>query len=372
MCPTSPGARIAGAASETRLGALPGGDRRARPRGACRPAPSADPAWFWAAAVDDLALDWQRRADGRRWTSAPASSGRPGGAAAPSTTPRRRSIGGRGSTPTDPRIVWEGEDGEVRALTTSSCATRWTWRRRCSGRTACGPATASGSCCRCSSRPWSPSWPWASWRPSSRPSSRATAPRPSPRAWPIARPRCSSRRIGFVASRRHGAAQGDRRCRRGHGADRARGARRPTHGGRRVPVARTTNRRHGDVPWTTGRDHWWHEALAAPGLEPLREAPPTDPETPYMIIYTSGTTGRPKGARPRPRRLPHQGRPGPRSRLRPAPRRPALLVHGPGLDDGSLGHQRGAAAGRRRSSSTRARPTSPAPTGCGPSPPATP
>ena len=35
---------------------------------------------------------------------------------------------------------------------------------------------------------------------------------------------------------------------------------------------------------------------AAPGVEPLRETPATDPETPYMIIYTSGTTGRPKGA----------------------------------------------------------------------------
>ena len=52
----------------------------------------------------------------------------------------------------------------------------------------------------------------------------------------------------------------------------------------------------GAVPWTTDRDHWWHEALAAPDLEPIGEAPETDPETPYMIIYTSGTTGRPKGA----------------------------------------------------------------------------
>jgi acetyl-CoA synthetase len=51
-----------------------------------------------------------------------------------------------------------------------------------------------------------------------------------------------------------------------------------------------------DLPWTAGRDHWWHEALSAPGVEPLRETPATDPETPYMVIYTSGTTGRPKGA----------------------------------------------------------------------------
>ena len=45
-----------------------------------------------------------------------------------------------------------------------------------------------------------------------------------------------------------------------------------------------------------GRDQWWHEALAEPGVEPLRETPTTDPETPYMVIYTSGTSGRPKGA----------------------------------------------------------------------------
>jgi acetyl-CoA synthetase len=51
-----------------------------------------------------------------------------------------------------------------------------------------------------------------------------------------------------------------------------------------------------DVPWTAGRDQWWHEALAGPGVEPLRATPTTDPETPYMVIYTSGTSGRPKGA----------------------------------------------------------------------------
>ncbi|MBA2556635.1 MAG: AMP-binding protein [Chloroflexi bacterium] len=50
------------------------------------------------------------------------------------------------------------------------------------------------------------------------------------------------------------------------------------------------------VPWNFGRDLWWDEALADPGLVPLADAPETDPETPYMIIYTSGTTGPPKGA----------------------------------------------------------------------------
>ena len=49
-----------------------------------------------------------------------------------------------------------------------------------------------------------------------------------------------------------------------------------------------------DVPWTEGRDVRW-SATAAEPVEP--ELPPErDPESPYMVIYTSGTTGRPKGA----------------------------------------------------------------------------
>ncbi|MEA2524928.1 MAG: acetyl-CoA synthetase [Thermomicrobiales bacterium] len=49
-----------------------------------------------------------------------------------------------------------------------------------------------------------------------------------------------------------------------------------------------------DVPWTEGRDVWWHEAIA----DQPRSCPTelTDANDPFMIIYTSGTTGRPKGA----------------------------------------------------------------------------
>ena len=49
-----------------------------------------------------------------------------------------------------------------------------------------------------------------------------------------------------------------------------------------------------DAPWTATRDVCWHEVLAAQPAECATEA--LDPEDPYMIIYTSGTTGRPKGA----------------------------------------------------------------------------
>lgn len=48
-----------------------------------------------------------------------------------------------------------------------------------------------------------------------------------------------------------------------------------------------------DVPWTEGRDVWWHDALAA---EPdVHDADAFDSEHPLFVIYTSGTTGRPKG-----------------------------------------------------------------------------
>jgi acetyl-CoA synthetase len=48
------------------------------------------------------------------------------------------------------------------------------------------------------------------------------------------------------------------------------------------------------VHMTPGRDHWWHELVAAQPPDAATEH--TSAEDPVMIIYTSGTTGRPKGA----------------------------------------------------------------------------
>ncbi len=48
-----------------------------------------------------------------------------------------------------------------------------------------------------------------------------------------------------------------------------------------------------DIPWTAGRDRWWHEAVAGVGDQCPVVA--VDADRPCLIIYTSGTTGRPKG-----------------------------------------------------------------------------
>ena len=52
-------------------------------------------------------------------------------------------------------------------------------------------------------------------------------------------------------------------------------------------------RTNADVPWTSGRDKWWHEEMAKVDAECPCES--MDAEDPLFILYTSGSTGKPKG-----------------------------------------------------------------------------
>ncbi|GAA1058625.1 acetate--CoA ligase [Agromyces bracchium] len=60
-----------------------------------------------------------------------------------------------------------------------------------------------------------------------------------------------------------------------------------------VLVVRRTGDETPEIPWTPGRDVWWHETVDVASAH--HEAEAFDAETPLFIIYTSGTTGRPKG-----------------------------------------------------------------------------
>ena len=182
-------------------------------------------------------------------------------------------------------------------------------------------------------------------------SSPATAPRPSPRA-------CSDCEAKLLIT-------ADGFYRRGQvvpmkeTADEA-VAPAPTRRARRSSCAASAARSPGPTAATSGGTRWSPASRADCATER------TDAEDPYMIIYTSGTTGRPKGAVPRPRRLPDQGARRTwrtASTCRPATRLFWLTdmgwMMGPWLIGGSADARRDAA------SSTRATRTTPSPTASG-------
>ncbi len=50
-----------------------------------------------------------------------------------------------------------------------------------------------------------------------------------------------------------------------------------------------------EVVMKQGRDHWYHEEVAAPDIKAVCEPEPMDAEDILFILYTSGSTGKPKG-----------------------------------------------------------------------------
>ncbi len=62
-----------------------------------------------------------------------------------------------------------------------------------------------------------------------------------------------------------------------------------------VETVLVVKRVDGDVPMTAGRDHWYHEEMAAADITTDCPPVPVDAEHPLFILYTSGSTGTPKG-----------------------------------------------------------------------------
>ena len=352
-CPTSRGARPRSSLARHAAGALPAGDRRADPRGA----PGT------GRRRSRLVLGRRRRRHRHR-LAAPADAGRStsrggpawarwwiGGAfnyaargdrAARRARPRRRGarLGGRGR---------RGPAADERGAR----ARRSTRRpRTLAGRTASGRATGSGSSCRCSSRRSSRSLALGRLGAIFTPifSGYGGAGRRDP-----ARDCEASVLItadGFLRRGGVGAAEGRRRRGRRGGAVGPPRARRPPARATRVDDAVDA----GPRPLVGRGDR----AAAEVDARPIGGAAPTDPETPYMLIYTSGTTGRPKGAVHVHGGFPIKAAQDLAHTFDLRPRRRAVLVHRPRLDDGAVGDLRVAAA-RRPARAVRGRARLPGP-----------
>lgn len=272
---------------------------------------AADPAWFWGAAADDLAIPWQRRpqqtldaSHGPEWTRWWT-----GGAfnhAAASIDPRAE------RDPDGEALVWEGEDGEVRRFTAAALQSEVDRAARMLGRLGVGQGDRVGILL--------PMLPETVIAVLALGLLRA-----------IFTPIFSGYGAEAIASRLRDCEASllitaDGFLRRGAAvalkavADDA-VALAPSV--RQTLVVRRLGQRAGTTPWDPSRDRWWDAEMAkvpddgagaaktgtssagtewpagAPGASPAGtpgDRPGTDPELPYMIIYTSGTTGKPKGA----------------------------------------------------------------------------
>ena len=247
---------------------------------------ASDPAWFWGAAADDLALPWQRRPDSvldlsrgpewARWWRGGAINH-----AAAAIDPRAE------REPAGEALVWEGEDGEVRRFTARQLRDAVERAALMLAAEGIGPGDRVGILL--------PMLPET-----------AIAVLALGLLGAIFSPIFSGYGATAVAARLIDCEASvlitaDGFLRRGgvvplkETADEAVSM---APSVRRVIVVRRLGDRRAAPPWDAARDRWWGEAWGKAG-GPDRaypDRPDTDPESPYMVIYTSGTTGRPKGA----------------------------------------------------------------------------
>jgi len=240
----------------------------------------ADPEWYWDAVVRDLGVRWSRPydrvLDGSRGVAWPVWF--PGGRLNFTDNCVDRHVdAGRGAKPA---IVWEGDDGQSRTLTYSELAGEVNRLANALQTLGVGEGDRVGI--------FLPMSPEA-----------AIATLAVVRIGAIYTPCFSGFGAGAVASRLSDCEAklvitADGFYRRGQivkmkeVADEA-AAQCPSV--QHVLVYRRLGR---EIPWTAGRDRWWHEAVA--GQSDRAEALAVEADRPCLIIYTSGTTGRPKGA----------------------------------------------------------------------------
>ena len=242
-----------------------------------------DPAWFWGAAADDLALDWQRRPTRTLDTSGGVEWSRwwSGGAFNYASA----AIDGRATRkPTGAALTWEGEDGTVRRFTNAELKS--------------DVDRAAAMFARLGVREGDRVGIFLPLLPETVITVLALG-----KLKAIYIPIFSGYAAPAVASRLNdGGATllvtADGTLRRGNKVNLKETADAAVLQSPTVEQVLVVGRLAESRPsqgWVDNRDHWWSDEMAAT-TQPLETTPETDPETPYMIIYTSGTTGRPKGA----------------------------------------------------------------------------
>ncbi len=239
----------------------------------------ADPEWYWTAVVRDLGIRWltpyTRVLDASRGPAWPAWF--PGGRLNLADTCVDRHVdAGRGGKPA---IVWEADDGSTRTLTYAELAAEVGRLGNALARLGVREGDRVGI--------FLPMSPEA-----------AIATLAVVRVGAIYTPCFSGFGAQAVASRLQDSEAkvlitADGFHRRGNVVrmkETADEAVAMSPGVERVIVYRRLGR---DVPWTAGRDRWWHEETARESDHRVVTA--VEADHPCLIIYTSGTTGRPKG-----------------------------------------------------------------------------